>query len=119
MMWMIKDPLKDITEWIRNKLNSLPEKDNQGNNYRVGWQVLTYFVASAAEESTDPKIRKLGKAAKKGAKKSFIDLLANKLGVWLSTTQNNPYQLSRSCNYCGYMVDNWNNFCPYCNNQIG
>jgi len=53
----------------RNKLNSLPEKDNQGNNYRAGWQLLTYLVASAAEESTNPKIRILGKLAKKGCKK--------------------------------------------------
>lgn len=118
LMWMSKDLIRDLTEWIRTKLNSLPEKDNQGNNYRVGWQVLTYLVASAAEESTDPKIRKLGKAAKKGAIQSFIDLLANKLGVWLSATQNNPYQLSKSCNHCGSIVNSWNNYCPYCFNKI-
>jgi len=87
MMWMNKDPLKDLTEWIRRKLNSLPEKDNQGNNYRVGWQILTYIVANAAEGSTDPNIRLLGNSAKKGAKLSFIDFAVNKLNNWLNTNK--------------------------------
>lgn len=116
---MKKDPFKDLTEWIRNKLNSLPEKDTQGNNYRVGWQLLTYLVASAAEESTDPKIRKLGKAAKKGAKKSFIELAVPKIFNMLNIFSNNPYQLTKSCNSCGSIIDSWTNSCPYCNNQIG
>lgn len=116
---MKKDPFKDLTEWIRNKLNSLPEKDNQGNNYRVGWQLLTYLVASAAEESTNPKIRVLGKSAKKGVKKSFLDLSLKKFSEWLENpTNNNPYQLSKSCNYCGKVVNNWSNYCPYCFNKI-
>ena len=73
---MVKDSTKGMAKWIRNKLNSLPEKDNQGNNYRVGWQILTYVVANVIEESSDPKIRLLGKSVKKGAKLSFIDLAA-------------------------------------------
>lgn len=116
---MAKDPLKEFTEWIRRKLNSLPEKDNQGNNYRVGWQVLTYLVGSAAEESSDLKIRRLGKSAKKGAIKSFFDFAIPKLFNALSNFSNNPYQLTKSCNYCGNVVNSWTNICPYCNNQIG
>ena len=116
---MSKDPFKDLTEWIRAKLNSLPEKDNQGNNHRVGWQVLTYLVASAAEESTDPKIRMLGKAAKKGAGKSFLDLALKKISDWLENpANNNPYQLTKSCNYCSRVVDSWYDSCPYCFNKI-
>jgi len=84
---MNKDPLTDLTEWIRRKLNSLPEKDNQGNNYRVGWQILTYIVANAAEELTDPKIRLLGKSVKKGAKLSFIDFAVNKLNNWIDANK--------------------------------
>jgi len=117
LMGMSKDLIRDLTEWIRTKLNSLPEKDNQGNNYRVGWQVLTYLVASAAEESTDPKIRILGKAAKKGAKKSFIDFALNKLSDWLDGN-NNLYQLTKSCSCCGCVVNSWSGYCPYCFNKI-
>jgi len=65
LSWMKKYPIKDLSEWIRDKLNSLPEKDNQGNHYRVGWQLITYLAATAAEGSTNPKLRLLGKLAKK------------------------------------------------------
>jgi len=116
---MANDPIKDLIEWIRNKLNSLPEKDTQGNNYRVGWQVLTYLAGAVAEESTDPKIRMLGRSAKKGAKKSFIDLAINKISDWLENpVNNNPYQLSKSCIYCGRIVYSQTNYCPYCFNKI-
>ncbi len=111
---MSKYPIKDLSEWIRNKLNSLPENDNQGNNYRVGWQLLTYLVGSAAEESTNPKLRLLGRSAKSGAKQSFIDYAVKKIGDWLDNSSNNPYQITRSCKNCGSMIDNWNNYCPYC-----
>lgn len=110
---MNKDPFKDLIEWTRNKLNSLPEKDNQGNHYRVGWQFLTYLAGSVAEESSDPKIRMLGKVAKKGAVKSFFDLLTEKALDWFSK-QNNPYQLTKSCIHCGHLVNSWDNYCSYC-----
>ena len=110
---MKKEPIKNLIEWIRNKLNSLPEKDNQENNYRVGWQFLTYLAGSAAEESSDPQIRMLGKAAKKGAKKSFIDLVAVKITDLLFNPSNNPY-LTKQCSYCGNWVSTSSNFCPYC-----
>jgi len=115
---MNKNPINDIIEWIRNKLNSLPEKDNQGNNYRVGWQFLTYLAGATAEESTNPTVRKLGKAAKKGAKKSFVDLVIPKIFNKLNNFSNNPYKLTKSCTYCGSVVNSWTNNCPYCNNQI-
>jgi len=114
---MVKDSPRDITRWIRNKLNSLPEKDNQGNNYRVGWQILTYVVANVVEGSSDPKIRLLGKSAKKGVTLSFIDLALNKLSGWLDGN-NDPYQLTRSCSFCGDVVFSWNNYCPNCFNKI-
>ena len=101
---MSKYPMKDLSEWIRNKLNSLPENDNQGNNYQVGWQLLTYIVASAAEESTNPKLRLLGRSAKRGAKQSFIDYAVKKIEDWLDNS-NNPYQLTNSCNYCGNAIN--------------
>jgi len=113
----MNDPIKDLSEWIRNKLNSLPENDNQGNNYRVGWQILTYLVASAAEESTNPKLRLLGKSAKRGAKQSFIDYAVKKIGDWLDNS-NNPYQLTKSCIYCGRLINSLSNNCPYCFNKI-
>ena len=116
---MAINPKKDLSEWIRNKLNSLPEKDNQENNYRVGWQLLTYLVASAAEESINPKIRILGKLAKKGAKKSFLDLAVPKIFGWLENpSNNNPYKLTRSCIYCGLNVNYWDRFCPYCYRKL-
>jgi len=114
---MVKDSTKDITKWIRSKLNSLPEKDNQGNNYRVGWQILTYVAANVVESSSDPKIRLLGKSVKKGVKLSFIDLAAKKLSDWLDGN-NNPYQLTKSCSFCGCVVNSWNNYCPNCFNKI-
>ena len=115
MKQMPRDLIKDFSEWIRNKLNSLPEKDSQGNNTRVGWQLLTYLVASVAEESTDPKIKMLGRLAKKGAKKSFIDLAVKKIFDWLDNpNNNNPYQLTKSCIHCSHLVNSWDNYCPYC-----
>lgn len=116
--WMRKYPIKDLSEWIRDKLNSLPEKDNQGNHYRVGWQLITYLAATAAEGSTNPKLRLLGKLAKKGTKKSFIDLASKKLEEWLDRNLDNPY-FTKSCNYCGMTINNWSNYCPYCYNQLG
>jgi len=114
---MAKDSPKEITKWIRRKLNSLPEKDNQGNNYRVGWQILTYVVANVVEGSSDPKIRLLGKSAKKGVTLSFIDLALNKLSDWLDGS-NDPYQLTNSCSFCGDEVYSWNDYCPNCFKKI-
>jgi len=116
---MNKDPIKELIEWIRNKLNSLPEKDNQGNNYRVGWQFLTYLAGATAEESSNPEIRKLGSAAKKGAKKSFLDFVAIKFFDWLENpSTNNPYLQTKTCSYCGNWVSLSSNYCPYCFNRF-
>lgn len=110
---MGKYPIKDLSEWIRDKLNSLPEKDNKGNHYRLGLQLITYLAATAAEESTNPKLRLLGKLAKKGTKKSFIDLASKKLEEWLDRNLDNPY-FTKPCNYCGNWVSTNSSFCPYC-----
>ena len=112
------ESVKKLTEWIRNKLNSLPEKDAKGSEYRVGWQILTYLVGTAAEESTNPKVRILGESAKKAAKQSFIDYAVKKIVEWLDKPSNNPYQLSKSCKYCGVVVDSWSSYCNYCFNKI-
>ncbi len=105
--------MEDISENIRNKLNSLSEKDNQGNYNRLGWQILTYIAGSAAEESTNPKLRNLGRVLKRGAKKSFADYLAQKIVGWL-----NKFSISKTCPFCGYSNNSTAIFCNQCRNYF-
>ena len=115
VLTIFMESIKDFSEWVRNKLNSLPEHRVQEDNYRLGWQIITYIFGSAAEESTNPRLRLLGKSAKRGAKQSFIDFVVKKIDDWLENpVNNNPYQLTKSCHYCGWAINSWSNYCPYC-----
>lgn len=100
-------------EAIRHQLNKIPEKDNQGNYNRLGWQILTYIFGKAIEESNNPKLKNLGKVMRVGAKQSFADYAVQKIVNWLDKMLD-----SKSCPYCGY-VNNLNDvFCNQCRNYF-
>src|SRR5438445_3276671 len=103
----------DPSEQIRNKLNSLPEKDNRGNYNRLRWQTFTYFIGSALEESTNPKLKNLGKSMRIGAKKSFVDYLTQKIVGWLDKLLD-----KKVCSYCGYANNSNAIFCNQCRNYF-
>ena len=87
---MGKQP-KNLSDIIRDKLNSLPEKDLQGNYNRAGWQFISLIAAEAAENSTNPQLQILGQYVKLGTKKSIVDYASKKIEDWLDSILEDPY----------------------------
>lgn len=109
-------PTKDPSEMLRNKLNSLPEKDQQGNYYRFFWQLVSYSIGSVAANSNNSNFKKLGENMKKGAKKSFVDYALNKIESYIDRFLDGNITLNKICMYCGFQVDSQSSFCPNCRN---
>jgi len=84
-------PFNDIGDLVRYKLNSLPEKDQQGNYYRLGWQIISLITANAAENSTNSQLQILGKFVKIGTKNSISDYVAEKINNWLDQFLEDTY----------------------------
>jgi len=76
---------KNLSDIIRDKLNSLPEKDQQGNYNRAGWQFISLIVAEAAKNSINPQLQMLGQCVKLGAKRSIVDYASKKIEDWLDS----------------------------------
>ena len=91
---MKKSPTKDLSELIRTKLNSLPEKDAQENNNKLGWQIFSLLVSSKAQNSQNPSLRKVAKLVRKGTEESVADYAAAKIREYVLTSlRKDPYSI--------------------------
>ncbi len=84
---------QDPVEAVRSKLNEIPEKDAFGNNSRFQDQFFTWLAGGMVESAKDPNVRRLGYALRRGAEKSFSDLLAQKIAEKIDKFLSNgsPY----------------------------
>lgn len=64
---------------IRGKLNEVPEKDLYGNNNRFETQFVTWFFGGIIESAKDCDVKFLGNTLRRGAEKSFGDLIGQKI----------------------------------------
>lgn len=69
----------DPIETIRGKLNQIPEKDLYGNNNRFQNQFATWLLGGMIESAKDKDVRNLGNNLRRGAEKSFGDLIGQKI----------------------------------------
>ncbi len=113
---MIANSSKDLSDLVRNKLNSLPEKDQQGNQYRLFWQFITYLIGNEAESSNDTSLKVVGKKIKLGAKKSFLDYTTTKIENWIDRFFDNMG--SKTCIYCGHTSQYNAKICFNCRNYF-
>ncbi|MCV0410760.1 hypothetical protein [Nitrosopumilus sp.] len=91
---MKKAPIRDLSELVRTKLNSLPEKDSQGNNNKLAWQIISLLVSDKAQYSTNSNIRHVAKLVRRGTEESVADYAASKIRSFvLNNLRKDPYSL--------------------------
>lgn len=73
----------DLTERVRLRLNSIPEKNMQGREQRFGAQLLTLFAGYLLTLSKNRNNVDLGTALCRGASASIGEMLGERLGKWL------------------------------------
>ena len=70
---------QDPSEMIRIKLNELPEKDIYENDSRFSSQFVTWIFGAIAESTKNQDVQRLGTNLRRGAEKSFGDLIGQKI----------------------------------------
>ncbi len=64
---------QELSEVIRQRLNSVRGIDSKGNDSRFKWQFLTWIGGIILESSEDFRVRIVGSKLRRGAEKSFAD----------------------------------------------
>ena len=82
----------DPIETVRGKLNQIPEKDLYRNNNRFQTQFVTWILGGIVESAKDLNVRQFGKTLRKGAEKSFSDLIAQKITYHITRFFNDDSQ---------------------------
>lgn len=78
----------ELSERVRLGLNNIEERDAQGNERRLLWQLFAVVGGSLLAASSDKNDVIVGKALRDGAIASFAELVGLKLGRWLQANTN-------------------------------